>query len=217
MTLPERLFKPEDRRSQKSSCYPQSNMEGSIPEEWTKSIIVTIPKKGDLSQCSNYRTIALLSHEGKMLIMVLLERLKAQMKRHLSEEQAGFSGDRSTVHQPDPDSEVDRRESNTKGKALYQLLHWLPKDIWLDQTWCYLGNHQVIWSWNETDWNSAEYQWKSEVSSASWRRTGRMVQNHSRYTTMRSDIANNFHLVSWKNDGHNKREWNWNLSTWPQD
>jgi len=56
--------------------------EGSIPDEWTKTVIVTILKKGDLSQCSNYRTIALLSPVGKVLMMVLLERLKAQMERH---------------------------------------------------------------------------------------------------------------------------------------
>ena len=47
----------------------------------------------------NYRTIALLSHVGKVLMMVLLERLKAQMEPHLSEEQAGFRKDRSTIHQ----------------------------------------------------------------------------------------------------------------------
>jgi hypothetical protein len=70
-----------------------------IPEEWAKSVIITIPKKGDLADCSNYRTIALLSHVGKVLMMVLLERLKAQMEPHLSEEQAGFRKDRSTTHQ----------------------------------------------------------------------------------------------------------------------
>ena len=47
----------------------------------------------------NYRTIALLSHVGKVLMMVLLERLKAQMEPHLSQEQAGFRKDRSTIHQ----------------------------------------------------------------------------------------------------------------------
>ena len=73
--------------------------EGRVPEEWTKSVIVTIPKKGDLADCSNYRTIALLSHISKVLLMVLLERLKAQVEPYLSEEQAGFRRDRSTVQQ----------------------------------------------------------------------------------------------------------------------
>ena len=73
--------------------------EGRVPEEWAKSVIITIPKKGDLAECNNYRTISLLSHVGKILMMVLLERLKAQMEPHLSEEQAGFRTDRSTTHQ----------------------------------------------------------------------------------------------------------------------
>jgi len=77
------------------ACYLQSNMEGKVHTRgMDKSVIITILKKGDLSQCSNYRMIVLLSHVGKVLMMVLLESLKAQMERHLSEEQAGFRGDR---------------------------------------------------------------------------------------------------------------------------
>ena len=73
--------------------------ESTIPEEWSKSILVPIPKKGDLSKCTNYRTISLINHTGKILLIVLLNRLKQQLESHLSEEQAGFRKDRSTVHQ----------------------------------------------------------------------------------------------------------------------
>jgi len=72
--------------------------EGRIPEGWAKSKIITIPKKGDLRECSNYRTISLLNHMGKVLTMVLLERLKAQVEPHMSEEQAGFRKDRNMIH-----------------------------------------------------------------------------------------------------------------------
>ena len=73
--------------------------EGTIPEEWGRSILVPIPKKGDLSNCSNYRTISLINHTGKVLLKVLLNRLKSHLDPYLSEEQAGFRKDRSTVHQ----------------------------------------------------------------------------------------------------------------------
>ncbi|CAF1081345.1 unnamed protein product [Adineta ricciae] len=73
--------------------------EGTIPEEWGKSLLVPIPKKGDLSNCSNYRTISLINHTGKVLLIVLLNRLKGHLDPYLSEEQAGFRKDRSTVHQ----------------------------------------------------------------------------------------------------------------------
>ena len=73
--------------------------EGIIPEGWNKSTLVPIPKKGDLSECSNYRTISLINHTGKVLLIVLLNRLKQQLDPSLSEEQAGFRKDRSAIHQ----------------------------------------------------------------------------------------------------------------------
>ena len=73
--------------------------DGTIPEQWGESILIPIPKKGDLSQCSNYRTISLINHTGKVLLMVLLNRLKYHLDPFMSEEQAGFRKDRSTVQQ----------------------------------------------------------------------------------------------------------------------
>ena len=73
--------------------------EGTVPEDWNKPIPVPIPKKGDLSECSNYRIISLISHTGKVLLIVLLNKLTQQLDPYLSEEQAGFRKDRSTIHQ----------------------------------------------------------------------------------------------------------------------
>jgi len=70
-----------------------------IPDEWSKSVIITIPKKGDSTLCSNYRTISLINHVAKILMAVILERLKPQIEPFLAEEQAGFRHDRSTVQQ----------------------------------------------------------------------------------------------------------------------
>ena len=41
-----------------------------------KSVIVTFPKKGDLGLCSNYRTLSLINHACKVLLLILLKRLK---------------------------------------------------------------------------------------------------------------------------------------------
>ncbi|CAF2065175.1 unnamed protein product [Rotaria magnacalcarata] len=73
--------------------------EEAIPDDWGRSILIPIPKKGDLAECSNYRTISLINHTGKVMLMVLLNRLKHQLEPFLSEEQAGFRKDRSTVQQ----------------------------------------------------------------------------------------------------------------------
>ena len=69
------------------------------PVEWTRAVLVTIPKKGDLTECANYRTIALISHLSKVILMVILDRINAVIQGQLSEEQGGFRKDRGTIQQ----------------------------------------------------------------------------------------------------------------------
>jgi hypothetical protein len=62
----------------------------SWPQEWSRSIFLPLPKKGDLRLCSNYRTIASIPHASKILLKVIQGRLATHIERELSEEQAGF-------------------------------------------------------------------------------------------------------------------------------
>ena len=72
-------------------------------EEWptprTQSLVITLPKKGNLQQCQNYRTISLISHPSKVMLKVILNRLKPQAEKIIAEEQAGFRAGRSTAEQ----------------------------------------------------------------------------------------------------------------------
>ena len=72
---------------------------GEWPTPWTKSMIITLPKKGNLQICNNYRTINLISHPSKVMLKVLLNRLKPQAEEIIAEEQAGFRIGRSTIEQ----------------------------------------------------------------------------------------------------------------------
>ena len=72
---------------------------GTWPEEWTQSVFIPIPKKGDLSQCTNYRTITLVSHASKILLRVILERMQCKLEGEISQEQAGFRPRRGTRDQ----------------------------------------------------------------------------------------------------------------------
>jgi len=63
---------------------------GIAPTEWKKLVLVLLHKKGSVVECSNYRTIALTSHLGKVLMIILTERLRSQIKEHMADEQAGF-------------------------------------------------------------------------------------------------------------------------------
>ena len=69
------------------------------PQEWTKSLIIPLHKKGNLWQCQNYKIISLFSHSSKVMINVILKRLKNKAEEHLAEEQAGFRPSWSTVEQ----------------------------------------------------------------------------------------------------------------------
>jgi len=69
------------------------------PKMWTQSLVIPLPKKGNLKQCQNYRTISLISHPSKVMLRIILNRLKGKAEEVLSEEQAGFRAGRSTVEQ----------------------------------------------------------------------------------------------------------------------
>jgi hypothetical protein len=72
--------------------------EGSVPQEWKDANIVTIFKKGDRTQCGNYRGISLLSIAGKAFARILLNRLDSHVTPSIvPETQCGFRKKRSTV------------------------------------------------------------------------------------------------------------------------
>ena len=50
-----------------------------IPQDWKRSVFIPIPKKGNARECSNYRTIALISHTGKVMLKILQARLQQYM------------------------------------------------------------------------------------------------------------------------------------------
>uniref|UniRef100_W6NBN1 Endonuclease-reverse transcriptase HmRTE-e01 n=1 Tax=Haemonchus contortus TaxID=6289 RepID=W6NBN1_HAECO len=76
-------------------CWSQ----GEVPEDGRRGVIVKIPKKGNLSDCSNWRGITLLSVPGKTFCIVLLRRICTAIDGQLREEQAGFRSGRSCSEQ----------------------------------------------------------------------------------------------------------------------
>ena len=70
---------------------------GEWPTPWTQSLITTLPKKGNLQLCQNYRTISLISHPSNVMLKILLNRQKPQAEKIIAEEQAGFRPGRSTT------------------------------------------------------------------------------------------------------------------------
>ena len=69
------------------------------PQDWKKSIFIPIPKKSNAKECSNYRTIALISHASKVMLKILQARLQQYVNRELPDIQAGFRKGRGTRDQ----------------------------------------------------------------------------------------------------------------------
>ena len=72
---------------------------GKWPAPWNLSLVITLPKKGNLQQCQDYRAISLISHSSKVVLKIILNRLKPQAEKVIAEEQAGFRAGRSTTEQ----------------------------------------------------------------------------------------------------------------------
>ena len=49
---------------------------GEWPDDWRRAVLIPIPKKGDLQQCSNYRTISLISHASKVMLNIIMKRIE---------------------------------------------------------------------------------------------------------------------------------------------
>ena len=64
------------------------------PWDWKRSVFIPIPKKGNARECSNYCTIALISHACKVMLKILQARLQQYLNCELPDVQAGFRKDR---------------------------------------------------------------------------------------------------------------------------
>jgi exonuclease III len=69
------------------------------PQDWKTSIFIPIPKNGNAKDCSNYRTIALISHASKIMLKIIQRRLEPFLEREMPVTQAGFRKGRGTRDQ----------------------------------------------------------------------------------------------------------------------
>ena len=69
------------------------------PQNWERSIFIPVPKKGNAKECSNYCTIAIISHTSKVVLKILQAMLQQYVNRELPDVQAGFRKGRGTRHQ----------------------------------------------------------------------------------------------------------------------
>ena len=69
------------------------------PQDWKRLVFILIPKKGNAKECSNYHTIALISHSSKVMLKILQVRFQQYLNHELPDVQVGFRKGRGTRDQ----------------------------------------------------------------------------------------------------------------------
>ena len=90
--IPAELFQllKDDAVKVLHSVYQQTWKTQQWPQDWKRSVFIPIPKKGNAKECSNYHTIALISHTSKVMLIILQVRLQQYVNREFPDIQAGF-------------------------------------------------------------------------------------------------------------------------------
>ena len=92
------ILKDDAMKALQSICQQIWKMQ-QCPQDWKISVFIPNPKKGNAKQCSNYRTIVLISHANKVMLKLLQARLQQYMNCEFSDVQAGFRKSRGTRYQ----------------------------------------------------------------------------------------------------------------------
>ena len=104
------------------------------PQAWKRWVFIPIPKKVNAKECSNYCTIALISHTSKVILKVLPGRLQQYVSCELPDAQAGYRKGRGTRDQhDDPTSAGSSKKQESSRKTSISPLLTLPKPltVWL--------------------------------------------------------------------------------------
>ena len=102
------------------------------PQDWKRSVFIPIPTKGNAKECSNYRTIALISHASKVMLKILQARLQQYVNCELSDVQAIFRkgrGTRDQIANICPSSKKQESFGKTSTSALLTMPK--PLTVWI--------------------------------------------------------------------------------------
>ena len=99
------------------------------PQDWKRSVFIPIPKKDNAQECSNYCTIALISHASKVTLKILHARLQQYLNCELPDVQTGFGKGRGTRNQI---AGSLKKQESSRRRSTYALLTMPnPLTVWI--------------------------------------------------------------------------------------
>ena len=99
------------------------------PQDWKRSVFISIPKKGNPKECSNYRTNAFISHASKVMLKILQPRLQQYMNHEVTDVQAVFRKGRGTRDQIANIHWIIEKKQESSRKTSISALLTMPKPL----------------------------------------------------------------------------------------
>ena len=123
------------------------------PQDWKRSVFIPIPKKGNAKECSNYHTIALISHSSKVMLKILQARLQQYMICELPDVQPVLEkAEEPEIKLPTSTGSLKKQESSRKTSISALLTMPKPLTVWITincgkiwQRWKYQTTWPVSW------------------------------------------------------------------------
>ena len=110
-----------------------------------RSVFVPIPKKGNDKECSNYRTIALISHSSKVMLKILQVRLQQYMNCELPDVQDDFRKSRGTKDQITNIRWIMEKQESSRKTSISALLTMpKPLTVWITINWKILKEMGIL-------------------------------------------------------------------------
>ena len=102
------------------------------PQDWKRSVFIPIPKKGNVKECSNYRTIAFISHASKVMLKILQDRPQQYVNHELPDVQAGFRKGGGTRDQIANIRWIIKKQESSRKTSISALLTMpKPLTVWI--------------------------------------------------------------------------------------
>ena len=102
------------------------------PQDWKRPVFIPIPKKGNAKECSNYRTIALISHASKVMLKILQARLQQYVNRELPDVQLVLGkAEEPEIKLPTSAGSWKKQESSRKTSISALLTMPKPWTVWI--------------------------------------------------------------------------------------
>ena len=114
------------------------------PQDWKGSVFIPIPKKGNAKECSNYRTIALISHASKVMLKIFQASLQQFVNHELPDVQDGFRKGRGAKVKLQTSVGSLKKHENSRKTSISALLT-MPKPL---TVWITINSGKFFKRWN---------------------------------------------------------------------